>query len=243
MLYRTLGKGEPLVLIHGLGQTHESWKLQEELSEHFQLFILTLRGHGASPITTNITLYHFAQDVFKMLDDNGIEAAHFCGLSLGGVVVQEIHKQNKARVKSMILANTTSYAPSMAVEMAVKNRTKALSMLSDENYIWDISFKALYKPTDNELNQAYNTFHINRETYITAASTLKGINYLPSLNKGTPIHIIASSDDEVTPYLYNAYVTKMYVPKAKLTVLNRTGHLSNIQKPEQFNQIVKDFIQ
>ncbi|PZX07920.1 pimeloyl-ACP methyl ester carboxylesterase [Psychrobacillus insolitus] len=242
MQYQTIGKGEPLVFIHGLGQTQNAWELQKELSDQFQLFIPTLRGHGESLVTENMTLFHFAQDILKMLDENGIYSAHFCGLSLGGVIVQEIHSRAPKRVKSMILANTTSYVPSFAFDLAIRDRKNSLQQLSDEQYIAQIAWNTLHKPTEKELHQAVKTFRINREAYIPSSRAIRGINYLPLLNTSTPIHIIASSNDNVTPYLYNAQVTKMWAHKAKISVLNNTGHLSNIQKPMQFNQIVREFV-
>ena len=93
------------------------------------------------------------------------------------------------------------------------------------------------------IHQALKAFHLNRTNYIQAARTIKGINYLPSLNTSTPIHIIASSHDKVTPYMYNAHFTKMWARRAGLTVFNGAGHLSNIQKAEQFNGVVKTFIE
>ncbi len=242
MQYQKIGKGNPLVFIHGLGQTQNAWELQKELSDQFQLFIPTLRGHGGSLVTGNMTLKYFAADILKMLDDNGIYSAHFCGLSLGGVIVQEICRQSSKRVRSMILANTTSYVPSFAFDLAYQDRIKILNQLSDEQYINHTVFNTLHMPTNKEMNQASNTFHLNREAYITSSKAIRGINYLPLLNTSIPIHIIASSDDKVTPCMYNAQVTKMWSRGAKMTVLNNTGHLSNIQKPGKFNQIVRNFV-
>jgi 3-oxoadipate enol-lactonase len=242
MHYQTIGKGEPIVFIHGLGQTQNAWELQKELADQFQLFIPTLRGHGESLITENMTLKYFADDILKMLDDNRIESAHFCGLSLGGVIVQEIFKQSPKLVRSMILANTTSYVPSFALDLAIQERESSLNQLSDEQYITQTAGNTLYKPTDQELHQAVKTFHINRETYVQSSRAIRGINYLPILGASTPIHIIASSNDNVTPYMYNAHLTKMWARGAKMSVLNNAGHLSNIQKPGQFNQIVRDFV-
>jgi 3-oxoadipate enol-lactonase len=242
MDYQIIGKGEPIVFIHGLGQTQKAWELQKELADQFQLFIPTLRGHGESLVTEDMTLDYFAEDILKMLDDKQIESAHFCGLSLGGVIVQEIYKQSPKRVRSMILANTTSYVPSFALDLAVKVRERSLNQLSDEQYITQTAGDTLYKPTDQELHQAVKSFHMNRDTYVQSSRAIRGVNYLPYLGSSTPIHIIASSNDNVTPYLYNARFTKMWARGAKITVLNKAGHLSNIQKPVQFNQIVRDFV-
>jgi len=62
------------------------------------------------------------------------------------------------------------------------------------------------------------------------------------LGASTPIHIIASSNDNVTPYMYNAHLTKIWARGAKMSVLNNAGNLSNIQKLGRFNQIVRDFV-
>ena len=115
---------------------------------------------------------------------------------------------------------------------------------SDEDYIKKIALNSLYRPSDETIHHALQTFHLNRETYIQTARATQGINYLMMLTLTTvPIQIISSSHDYVTPYLYNAYVTQWWARKAKLTLLNQTGHLSNIQKPAQFNSIVKAFIE
>ena len=240
--YQTIGEGEPIVFIHGVGQTHNAWELQKELEDQFQLFMPDLRGHGDSLITENMTLEYFAQDILKILDDNKVESAHFCGLSLGGVVVQEIYRQAPERVRTMILANTTSYAPNFAVDLIAEEQERALCELSDEEYIDLIACSNLYKPTDKELHQAIQTFQINREAYIPSLRAIGGINYLPMLGTSTPMHIIASENDAITPYRYNAQVMHLWANKAKMTVLKDAGHLSNIQKPQQFNKIVRDFI-
>ena len=243
MDYQMIGEGETLVLIHGLGQTQNAWELQKELSNQFKLFIPTLRGHGDSLTTANLTLKHFAQDILHMLDVNNIRSAHFCGLSLGGVIVQEIYSQAPRRVKSMILANTTSFVPGLSFDLTISDRERTFKQLSDEQYIMKVSRNALYRPTDNELQQAINTFKINRTAYIPASRAIRGINYLPLLNTHTPIHIITSSNDNVTPHIYNAQLTKLWSPGAKLSVIKDAGHLSNIQKPKVFNKIVSDFVE
>lgn len=242
MYYQTVGQGEPIVFIHGLGQTHNAWELQHELADQYELFIPTLRGHGSSLVTENMTLDYFAQDILNMLDHHGIESAHFCGLSLGGVIVQELYRQAPKRVRSMILANTTSYVPRFIADLAAQNREQALSQLTDDQYITQTAWNTLFRPTDKELHQAAKTFHINRETYIPSARAIRGINYLPMLRTSTPIQIIAASNDNVTPYIHNAHVMKMWANRAKMVVLNNTGHLSNIQKPQQFNKIIRNFI-
>src|SRR4051794_16937844 len=86
----TGGKKEPLVLIHGLSSKKEAWKKQMKLSKNYRLIIPDLRGHGENEITEDITLDTLSQDIIDLLNKLNIVKAHFCGLSLGGMVVQEI---------------------------------------------------------------------------------------------------------------------------------------------------------
>lgn len=101
--YLDMGKGEPLVLIHGLGSKKEMWKNQFELSESNRLIIPDLLGHGESNEVEKISMPNFAKNIIGLLDQLGIESAHFCGISLGGMVVQEVYRLFPERVRSMIL--------------------------------------------------------------------------------------------------------------------------------------------
>lgn len=242
MRYETIGNGEPLVLIHGLGQTHKAWDMQLELADQCRLFIPTLRGHGESKVTDNMTLEYFAADLLKMLDDNGITTAHFCGISLGGVVVQEILRQAPERVRSLILANTTSYVPCLPFDIAYRERIASLRRMNDAQYVDNVVNNALYMPTKRTQRKAKESFHLNRYTYEESAKAIRGINYLPDLNTNKLICIISSKEDSITPHMYNAQVTKFWTKRAELFVLSNAGHLSNIQRPAEFNRIVRDFV-
>lgn len=244
MDFKVVGDGEPLVLIHGLGQTYKAWKYQEELSDTYQLILPNLRGHGNSSITQNITLESFAKDVITMLDDLNIESAHIGGLSMGGLTAQALYRKAPHRVKSMILANTTSYVPYCIGTLFATQRKWNLCMVNDEMYIKQISRGSLYNPSDLMVKEAMETFKINRTAYNQAVYAAVGINFLPMLSRAeVPIQIISSTHDMVTPYAFNGFYMQNWASRARSTVFNRTGHLSNIQRPGQFNQVVRDFLE
>lgn len=244
MVYKVKGNGEPLVLIHGLGQTYKAWAQQEELSDTYQLIMPTLRGHGPLTKTNTITLEAFAEDVLNLLDRLNIESAHIGGLSLGGVVAQCIYAKAPERVKSLILANTTSFAPSVIVGLAAVESLRAFNAMTDEEYIRDVVQSGLYRPDDYLIEQARTGFHLNREGYPDALHAISGVNYLPLLAKcEAPTLIMSSSHDNVTPYYFNQWPMQKWAKNARAVVFNNTGHLSNIQKPHQFNQAIRNFLQ
>ncbi|MCM2534306.1 alpha/beta fold hydrolase [Neobacillus pocheonensis] len=93
MPYLRMGCGDPLVLIHGLGGIKENWNKQFVLSEHYELIIPDLRGHGENLTLDGITINNFAKDILSLLNELNIQKAHICGLSMGGTVTQEIYRR------------------------------------------------------------------------------------------------------------------------------------------------------
>lgn len=113
LAYTDIGQGTPIVFIHGLGSRKEAWRRQHELAEKYRLIIPDLRGHGETELETDISVANFAHDVLDLLNHLEVETAYICGLSLGGIVAQEIYRQAPERVKGLILSNTASFIPSI----------------------------------------------------------------------------------------------------------------------------------
>ncbi len=95
LYYEVRGKGEPVLLIHGLTANHRHFKKQTpELAHHFQVITLDLRGHGDSEAPEQgLTLPRLAQDVLGFLDYLGLDDLSLVGWSLGAQVIFEYVKQ------------------------------------------------------------------------------------------------------------------------------------------------------
>jgi 3-oxoadipate enol-lactonase len=179
-------------------------------------------------------------DVINLLRKLGIKEADFLGLSLGGAVVQEIMAQNPKMVRSVILANTVSAFPTCFTRETVKELQRALDSLTDNEFIEAVCKRGLYNKS--LVNEAMEGFKIRRDTYIQTAKATVGANYLPTIMLfRKPILIITASHDTVTPS-QNALVTYMFNPFARVKYLSNCGHLSNIDKSEEFNEAVLDFL-
>ncbi|WP_071393168.1 alpha/beta fold hydrolase [Bacillus tuaregi] len=92
LAYHDIGSGIPLVLIHGLGSRKEAWKPQYELAARYRLIIPDLRGHGETSFNDSFTMQNFAKDIRNLIEYLRIPDAFICGLSLGGMVAQELYK-------------------------------------------------------------------------------------------------------------------------------------------------------
>ena len=122
LAYTEMGTGEALVLIHGLGGNAWSWRRQlEALSHDYRVIALDLRGHGQSGYRDEeaVSIRTLAADVVALVRWLGIDQAHFCGHSLGGMIALEILVRTASLMKSLVLAipwsrNTAAITASIA---------------------------------------------------------------------------------------------------------------------------------
>ena len=237
------GSGEPLLLIHGLGNTMELWNPQYNLANHFHLIIPELRGHGHSEISTNITVESFAADIILLLDFLKIDKVNVCGLSLGGVVAQELYIKNPSRVKSLILCHSPSYTPYLFRNIALFFGIKSITTRSKEETTHFFASYCIYNRKDpGLLESAQRTFSINKRSYISSSKSALSKNYLPYLPFiKIPVLVLGSDRDRVTP-VYCAFQTFSLLPNSELHIFKECGHLSNIEKKEEFNDQVLTFL-
>jgi 3-oxoadipate enol-lactonase len=237
LAYKDIGKGIPIVMIHGLGSKKEAWWPQHELANQFRLILPDLRGHGETALDQDLSVKNFALDVIHLLDYLHIPSAFICGLSLGGIVAQEIYRQQPEKVSGLILANTTSYIPTLTYNSI--RYSHGLIQHDKQRLLTLIVKNSLYNHAYQE--EAKEIFHL-RDTYIQCAKAPVGINYyhvLPTIKK--PVLLIGSTHDRVTP-LINLVTMRYFIRDSQTVYFNHTGHLSNLEKKEPFNQAISDFL-
>lgn len=241
--YTDIGEGEELLLIHGLGSCIEAWNPQLPLSKKHRLIIVELRGHKNSNVTANLTVEQFAKDIIELMDHLNIKQAHICGLSLGGIIAQEIHKRYKSRVKSLILANTTFFIPTIVGKLSL-NRTKHLMKSAANGSVTNEMIKTCLYDQKNQKNIQLvdDSFLIRQDTYYESAQSAFGRNYYLDLYRvSVPTLIIGSKEDKITP-ITSSYAMQQAIKNSKLVVFYRTGHLSNVEKAMEFNHAVNRHI-
>ncbi len=108
LYYEVRGKGEPLLLIAGLGSDSSSWSgVISEFSRHFQVIVFDNRGSGRSDIGRGeYSVSKMAEDAMKLLDFLKIERAHVLGHSMGGYIAQELAINYPLRVGKLVLEST-----------------------------------------------------------------------------------------------------------------------------------------
>jgi 3-oxoadipate enol-lactonase len=109
--YETQGKGEPLLILRGLGRSSRYWLgFEQQLAKSFKVIQMDMRGLGRTslPMAWTDTIDDLADDCIALLDHLKIKSAHVFGLSLGGMVGLRLGSRHAVRCRSLVIANASS---------------------------------------------------------------------------------------------------------------------------------------
>lgn len=250
MVYTDTGNGRPVVFIHGYPFNRTLWNEQiAALSDNFRVIAPDLRGFGQSDASNGpATMNQLAQDVAALLDHLGIARARIAGLSMGGYVALAFYKQSASRVRALILADTRATADT---EEAKQTREQQAEKALAEGMagIADAMLPKLLTP--ETVSKRPEIVKRVRDMMLKtkpegAAAALRGMaqredqtNLLPRIS--VPALILVGAEDAITPV---ADSEKMYeaIAGSRLVVLENAGHVSNLERTEQFNQELLDFL-
>ncbi|AJC55156.1 alpha/beta fold hydrolase [Streptomyces sp. 769] len=249
--YEDEGSGAPLVLIHGHPFDRSMWRPQ---TAHFsragmRVIAPDLRGYGGSSVVPGKTLLEtFARDVAALLDHLGIERCVLGGLSMGGQIVMECYRQFPERIRGLLLADTFAAADT-AEGRAVRLQT-AERLLAEgvDGYAHEVLPKMIAPANVTALpTVAEHVLGMMRNASPEgAAAALRGraerrdyTGLLPRIT--VPTLVVVGTEDEFTP-VADARAIHEATPGSRLTVIQGAGHMPNLERPEEFNAALTEFL-
>ncbi|HEY0165264.1 MAG TPA: alpha/beta fold hydrolase [Sphingomicrobium sp.] len=237
------GDALPIVFLHGVGSDKSVWAPQ---LEHFgaarRAVAFDYPGYGESdPVAPASTRDHFAAAILAAMDALGIDRAHICGLSLGGVIAIAMHQAAPERCASLILADSFAVHPD---GQAIYDRSVAASEEMSE--LAAVRTPVLLAPgASEELHgQVRETMaRIDPEAFRIGAKAV----WLADQRKrvaaiAVPTLVLVGAEDSVTPPELSQELADM-IPGSELHMLAGAAHLSNIERPGDFNAAVEALIE
>ncbi len=235
-----------LILIHGLAGSTKCWKNQTgELSKHFRVLNLDMVGHGGSGglKTPRYSGEIVANHIRLLMDKLGIEKAHILGLSLGTIVQQYFCEIFPDRVISSLYASAVTKFSFVSY---------VFNKFSDKVFL-KIFPKSLYLKfmghlmMPGKIHEKSRTFFIRETLKMTDEEfkkwwklVMEG-NHFDFIND-TDVPAIFIAGEKDFCFFKDSLLLKTKYRNGELAVIKDAGHVTIFQKPQEFNQIVIDYI-
>jgi pimeloyl-ACP methyl ester carboxylesterase len=253
MAYDDVGSGPPLVLLHGFPFNRSMWREQAEaLSARYRVITPDLRGLGETTAAADgfepATMNLMAQDVAALMEHLGIARAAIGGLSMGGYVALALVHKFRLRVRALVLADTRPQADTDEAR-TVREQQAQKALAEGMDSLADAMLPKLLAPS-TLAEQPLIVERVRRMITSTgaegAAAAMRGMAarsdktfFLPDII--APTLVIVGSEDRITP-LADAELMRREIRGSRLEVIEGAGHVSNLERPMQFNYAIKDFL-
>jgi pimeloyl-ACP methyl ester carboxylesterase len=252
--YVRRGAGEPLLLIQGMGGNHLSWgePFLAALERDFDVVAYDHRGVGRSSwVTDPFSIVDLAEDAAALLDALGWEAAHVVGISMGGMVAQELALRHPERIRTLTLGCTYSGGEGSALASnEVATKLSEAMLTGDPERAIRTSFEINVSPGYGADQSAYATFYEMATALPTAVPVLmlqiQAIGAHDTLDRlgeiTAPTLVVHGTLDEMLPYS-NAVLIASRIPNARLETFEGVGHMFWWEQPERSADAIRSLVQ
>jgi 3-oxoadipate enol-lactonase len=242
-------EGAPwLVLSHSLACSVRMWDPQiAALKDSYRILAYDTRGHGATEAPRGAyTLEMLADDLFFLLKELKIGTAHYCGLSMGGMIGQTFALKYPGVFRTLTLADTTSRYPAEAwplwqerIKLAETKGMEPLAQPTLERWFTEAFRRSSPAVVDGVRKLILATPVAG---YAGCCQAIPKINLTARLKEiRCPILVIVGADDPGTP---PAMAKEIHdnAPGSKLVVLPQAAHLANLEQPAGFTRALQEFL-
>ena len=227
--YEIHGDGEPLIFLHGGLGNSDYWEKQVPVfSEKYQVILMDSRGHGRSTFDeTPIGYSLMASDVIALMDYLSIEKASLVGWSDGGIIGLDLAINHPNRMKKIIAYGANFHPDGVRPDIEDNETFNAYV----EKAIAD--YKAL-SPAPERVDEFFENIG-----NMWATEPNFSPEQLDSIT--VPILVLDGEDEEAILTEHTVEMAGM-IPGSELILMPGTGHFAMWEQPEEFNQIVLDYL-
>ena len=233
--------GAPVVVLsNSIGTDVGMWDPQLPALSGYRVLRDDQRGHGRSPAAPGpYDLAQLGGDVLRLLDAEGVERAHFAGVSLGGMIGMWLGEHHPGRIDRLaLLCTSADLGPaSNWRERAATVREKGTEAVAEPSYErwFTPEFGQRRDVADKYLPMIRNAAD---EGYASCCEAIAGMDLLDGLDRITaPTLVVAGNDDPATPPVHAEQIGAG-IPGSVLRVLDHASHLANVERAEEVNRLL-----
>jgi 3-oxoadipate enol-lactonase len=245
--YEVTGRGEPVLLLHGLGSCSLDWEKQmPALKERYTVITLDVRGHGQSgkprgPYSIGL----FAQDVARVLEKLALGPAHVVGISMGGMIAFQLAVDAPRLVRTLTVINS---APAVVPKTLSEWLTLRLRLWLPRLFglrwlakrIAAVNFPRPEQEADRRL-LAERLAGNDPVAYRAATKAIIGWSVADRIGDIPCPALVVSGDHDYTPVeLKQAYAARMR--DARVSVIADSRHVTTHDQPAALNRVLLDFL-
>lgn len=242
--YAEAGGGDrlPIVLLHGVGSDKSVWQPQlKHFGRSRRAIAFDYPGYGDSDAAAEGTSRDdLAAAILSAMRELGVEKAHVCGLSLGGVVAIAMHALAAERCASLIIADSFAVHPD---GQGIYDRSVAGS--ADLRAFAEARAGFLLaQPCDHAVRrEVIDTMaRIDPVAYRIGAAAVWLANQRQRASAiEVPTLILCGDDDKPTPPALSEELQRI-IPGSRLEIIEQAGHLTNLEQPDRFNALIEGFL-
>lgn len=245
--YERVGEGPPLVLVHGAAEDGRVWRPQMAgLADELTVVAWDEPGAGgSSDIPAGFGLRDYASCLATLIEEVDLGPAHVAGLSWGGTVVLELYRHRPELVATLILVDTyAGWKGSLSAE-EVRTRVEGLHrMLAAPADEFDPTLPGLFAgdpppefaPLLDEMAGDVRPESLRVQLLVMAEADQRDL--LPRITAPT---LLIWGEQDVRSPLDVARQFEDAIRTAELVVIPDCGHVSNLEQPQRFNDVIREF--
>jgi pimeloyl-ACP methyl ester carboxylesterase len=249
LYYEVHGHGEPLLLIMGLGANAHFWEFQiPAFAERYRTIVFDNRGAGRSDKPAGpYTIQQLADDAVQILEAAGAHRAHVLGLSMGGMIAQDLALRHPERVASLALAATFARPDEQAKTLRMDSAFDPKTVETKQIFRFMMSmvlspeFIQREKEWLRGLLEKAQAYGFSVEAFLAQASAVMNHDAAEKLKTlQMPTLVLTGTQDLLVPPHHSDELARL-IPGARLVKVEGGTHGFNVERKDEFNQIVLDF--
>jgi pimeloyl-ACP methyl ester carboxylesterase len=253
IVYRTLGEGPAVVLLHPFPANHEFWlPVAQALSTRYRIILPDLRGHGESGVGEGpATMDKHAADIARVMDDADIGRAPLVGVSIGGYALFEFWRRHRGRVAALGLCNTKAPADSAEGRAGRLQAANDVLERGTEPFFESMIPRLLGKTTrETRPDRVEGALRMMRkmspedvaQVQRGMAARPDSVDTLKTITINVPT-LVVTGDEDILTGVNEAELMRQHISGSQLRVIPKAGHYAAWEQPEEVGRVLRQFLE